>query len=147
MIRWSHAALNCRDLDRTEEFYTRWFGFRRANAFDLGSLRIVFLRLGDAYLELFGPDTPEENAPAATADGPGAPGAVRHLAFQTDDIDTLLADMGAAARVTLGPIDFDGFIAGWRSAWLLDPDGVVVEVSQGYRDQDRHHGGHGHGHG
>ena len=145
MIRWSHAALNCRNLTRTEEFYTRWFGFERANFFDLGSLQIVFLRLGDAYLDLFAPEAPEASAPGAAADGPARPGAVRHLAFQTDDVDALLADMGGAAHVTLGPIDFDGFIEGWRSAWLLDPDGVVVEISQGYRDQEHPHGGHGHG--
>ena len=24
----------------------------------------------------------------------------------------------------------------WRSIWLTDPDGVVVEVSQGYHDQE-----------
>ena len=62
-------------------------------------------------------------------------GSVRHLAFQVDDVDALLQQMGDAAQVNLGPIDFDGFIPGWRSVWLTDPDGVVVEVSQGYRDE------------
>jgi len=38
--------------------------------------------------------------------------------------------------VSLGPLKFDGFIAGWHSVWFTDPDGVVVEVSQGYRDAD-----------
>lgn len=64
-MRWSHAALNCGDLDTTEKFYTTWFGARRVNEFDLGDLRIVFLRLGDAYLELFGQARPPAGRPPA----------------------------------------------------------------------------------
>ena len=41
------------------------------------------------------------------------------------------------ADVTLGPLEFDEFIAGWKTVWLRDPDGVVVEVSQGYRDEEK----------
>ncbi len=52
-------------------------------------------------------------------------------------MDAFLAGMGAAAEVTLGPLDFSEFIAGWRTVWLRDPDGVVVEVSQGYRDEEK----------
>ncbi|MET9432449.1 MULTISPECIES: VOC family protein [unclassified Streptomyces] len=136
-LRWSHAALNCRNLDVTEEFYRRWFGMTRARAFDVAGARFVFLRLGDAYLELCSLE-PEEAAtgpaPEPSADGPHTAGAVRHLAFQTEDVDGFLARMGDAARVTLGPLDFDAFIPGWRSVWLADPEGNVVEVSQGYRD-------------
>lgn len=134
-MKWSHTALNCRDLARTEDFYTRWFGFRRAHAFDLGDTQIVFLRLGDAYLELFGgAAVSDSDGYQAKADGPDRAGIARHLAFQTDDVDALLHAMGPAAEITHGPMDFDGFIPGWRSVWLSDPDGVIVEVSQGYRD-------------
>lgn len=134
-VHWSHAALNCAQLPATEGFYTRWFGFRRANEFDLGELRIVFLRLGDAYLELFS-NTDGGPAPASSAgDGPGGRGQVRHLAFQTDDLDAFLARMDGQADISLGPLDFSEHIPGWRSVWLRDPDGVIVEVSEGYRDR------------
>jgi glyoxylase I family protein len=130
-VRWSHVALNCRDQRVTEEFYTRWFGFTRARVVASGAERIVFLRNGDAYLELF----PTGADPVANqGDGPVAPGAVRHVAFQTDDIDRLLERMGESAHVSLGPLRFDEVIDGWRTVWLRDPDGVIVEVSQGYRD-------------
>ncbi len=62
---------------------------------------------------------------------------MRHLAFQTDDVDAFLAGMGEAAEVTLGPMGFDDFICGWRTVWLRDPDGVIVEVSQGFVDDER----------
>ncbi|GHD81784.1 VOC family protein [Streptomyces goshikiensis] len=129
---WSHVGLNCTDQKTTEDFYTRYFGFTRARVVDLGESRIVFLRKGDAYLELFAADT----APAGAAheDGPQAPGRMRHLAFQTDSVDAFLASLGDAAEVTLGPLDFDDFICGWRTVWVRDPDGVIVEVSQGFED-------------
>ncbi|MFC1408268.1 VOC family protein [Streptacidiphilus sp. N1-12] len=131
-MRWSHIGLNCQDQKATEEFYTRWFGFRRAREVDLGGSSIVFLRQGDAYLELFegGGSAPV----TADGDGPAEPGRMRHLAFQTDDVDGFLAAMGEEAVVTLGPMGFDDFICGWRTVWLRDPDGVIVEVSQGFQD-------------
>ncbi|MFF5015664.1 VOC family protein [Streptomyces sp. NPDC001165] len=131
-MRWSHVGLNCQDQKTTEEFYTRWFGFTRARVVELGDSEIVFLRKGDAYLELFEAAT----GPATTAhgDGPDRAGAMRHLAFQTDSVDAFLAELGDEADITLGPLDFDDFICGWRTVWVRDPDGVIVEVSQGFTD-------------
>jgi glyoxylase I family protein len=132
-LRWSHVALNCRDQRATEDFYRRWFGFERARAFPVGDEQeIVFLRHGDVYLELFGAAGDAVAEPAG--DGPQHPGSVRHIAVQTDDLDGFLALVGDSVPVTLGPLAFDEFIPGWRTVWLADPDGVIVEVSQGYRD-------------
>ena len=47
-------------------------------------------------------------------DGPHYPG-WRHIAFKVDSVDATLAAMGADAQVTLGPMDFDAFIQGWRT--------------------------------
>jgi len=131
-LKWSHVGLNCRDQHATEEFYRRWFGFRRVRAVAPGDgTEIIFLRLGDAWLELFPASGP---AGEAGGDGPAVPGLVRHIALQLDDLDAFLAGLDGAAPITLGPLSFDDFIPGWRTVWLADPDGVVVEVSQGYRD-------------
>jgi glyoxylase I family protein len=133
-LRWSHVALNCADQTVTEEFYRRWFGFERARVVSLGDSEIVFLRHGDVYLELFA--SKEPTPVVVTADGPPHCGIARHLAFQTDDLDAFLARVGDDIPVSLGPLHFDAFIEGWQSVWLTDPDGVIVEVSQGYRDAD-----------
>jgi glyoxylase I family protein len=133
--RWSHVALNCADPALTEEFYRRWFGFRRARVVPLGDTEIVFLRSGQVYLELFGA---EGAGVRGAADGPRQPGIARHLAFQTDDVDVFLAGLDGGVPVSLGPLGFDDVLPGWRSVWLLDPDGVVVEVSQGFHDQHPH---------
>jgi len=131
---FSHVALNCKDLRATEAFYTKHFGFRRARVIPLGADQIVFLKSGGTYLELF---SAAGSAPGAAPekDGPSYAGSFRHIAFQVDNVDQTLAAMGSEARVTLGPLGFDDFIPGWRTAWVKDPDGNIVEISQGFTDQ------------
>jgi glyoxylase I family protein len=134
-LHWSHIALNCRDQRTTEDFYRKWFGFERARVVPLGAEQVVFLRQGNSYLELFHVTTDSLKEP--TADGPQNTGIVRHVAFQTDDLDAFLGRIGDEIPISLGPLRFDSFIPGWRSVWLIDPDGVIVEVSEGYRDEDQ----------
>ena len=133
---FSHIALSCKDPLATERFYTKHFGFTRARVIPLGDDQIVFLKAGTVYLELFRAegDAPFP-APTAPGDGPHYPG-IRHLAFQVESVDDQLAAMGPQAHITLGPLDFGAFIPGWKTAWVTDPDNNVVEISQGYVDQD-----------
>jgi glyoxylase I family protein len=132
-MRFHHVALNCADQAVTEAFYTRYFGFQRARVFDVGDgKQVVFIRCGDTYLELF-PAAAGRDGAAPVKDGPTGQGE-RHLAFMVDDVDVQLRSMGEAARVTLGPLSFDSLIPGWRTAWLSDPDGNVVEISHGFTD-------------
>ncbi len=131
---FSHMALNCKDMAKIERFYTTYFGFKRARLIPLGNTKIVFLKCGDMYLELF--DAEGQNpSELPVADGYHFPG-WRHLAFQVDNVDAKLAEIGSAAQVTLGPLDFGDFIPGWYTAWISDPEGNIVEISQGYKDQD-----------
>ena len=71
----------------------------------------------------------------AKDDGPSYPGIARHLAFQTDDLDAFLARVDGQIPVSLGPLHFDDFIPGWKTVWVRDPNGGIVEISQGYVDQ------------
>lgn len=131
---FAHMGLNCKDMAVTEEFYCKHFGFSRARMIPLGDDQIVFIKSGDVYLELFkakgdSPETPYTN------DGPQYQG-FRHISFLVEDVDSTLKSIGEAAEVTLGPLAFDDFIQGWKSAWIKDPDGRIIEISQGYRDKD-----------
>ncbi|GAB4029215.1 VOC family protein [Spirosoma gilvum] len=133
---FSHIALSCADPALTEQFYHDHFGFRRARTIPLGEgAEIVFLKNDQSvYLELFQADAEHPGFPAATNDGPHYSG-IRHLAFQVDDVDQVLEQMGSAAQITLGPLDFSAFISGWKTVWIKDPDGNIVEISQGYTDE------------
>lgn len=134
---FSQVAITCEDAIATEKFYTQHFGFRRARVAELpDGAQIVFLKMADSafYLELF-QATEASPAPAATNDGPQYPG-VRHLAFKVASVDAKLAELGEAAKITLGPLSFDDYIPGWRTAWISDPDGRIVELSEGFVDQE-----------
>ncbi len=131
-LAFSHVALSCADPLATERFYTRHFGFSRARVIPLGDAQIVFIKSGTVYLELFAAEG--DATQKAAGDGPHTAG-IRHIAFQVDSVDDVLTAMGDEAKVTLGPLDFDAFIPGWRTVWLADPDGNIVEVSQGYTDE------------
>jgi glyoxylase I family protein len=133
-LSFAHVSINCRDPIASEAFYTRNFGFQRARVVPLGDRQIVFLKLGEVYLELFQADG-ESPTPPPEKDGNSYPG-LRHIAFRVDNVDTKLAEMGTDAQITLGPLSFDDFIPGWRSVWIADPDGNIIEISQGYVDQN-----------
>jgi glyoxylase I family protein len=134
MTTFSHMAISCKDPHAIERFYTRHFGFRRARVVPAGESQIVFLRMGDVYLELF-QATKGSPVPPATGTGQEYPG-WRHYAFMVSDVDAKIAAMGDEAKITLGPVNFDDVIPGWRTIWLADPEGNIVEISQGYVDQE-----------
>lgn len=102
----------------------------------VGQNPIVFLKnSGGMYLEIFTAEV-ESPVPPPEADGPRFPG-LRHLAFQVDDVDAALKEMGEDARISLGPLSLDAFAPGWRVVWVRDPEGNIVEISQGYRDDEK----------
>ena len=134
--QFAHIGISAKDPTKTEAFYAKHFGFKRARTIDLGDDgEIVFLKTlaGDLYLEMFA-SSAEAPAPPVMADGPAFPG-FRHLAFKVDSVDDKLKEMGDDAVITQGPMDFDAFIPGWRTVWISDPDGRIIEISQGYTDE------------
>ncbi len=130
---FAHVGINCKNMIATEQFYTKYFGFQRARVVPLGDRQIVFLKLGNTYLELFQAEGQAPLSPPSN-DGPTHPG-LRHIAFRVDDVEAKLSEMDAAANITQGPLSFDDFIPGWRAVWIADPDGNIIEISQGYLDQ------------
>lgn len=131
----SQLAITCLDQDVTEAWYVTNFGFRRARVALLpDGKKIVFIKMADSsfYLELFWSDQPSPVEPAMN-DGYTFPG-FRHLAFKVADVDAKLAEINDV-EITLGPMNFDDYIPGWRTAWIRDPDGRIIEVSQGFTDE------------
>ncbi len=134
---FSQVALTCKDPIVTEKFYTKYFGFKRARVAKLpDGNQIVFIKAGDNafYFELFKANEEFPVAPSIN-DGPQYP-TVRHLAFKVDNLDAKLAEIGDNAKITLGPLNFDDYIPGWRTVWIADPDGNIVEISQGFIDEE-----------
>ncbi|MBF0606197.1 MAG: VOC family protein [Candidatus Magnetobacterium sp. LHC-1] len=132
-ISFAHVGLTCNNQAVMEEFYTKHLGFKRTRVIALGDKQIIMLRNNEGvYLEVFEAEEPRP-VPQAVADGPHYAG-LRHLSFNVDSVDNKLKEMGSAAEITLGPLNFDDFIKGWRTVWLKDPEGNIVELSEGYKD-------------
>ena len=131
-----HVAVTVNDLPAFEGFYTKYFGFKRARTISLGEGKeLVFMKNTDGfYFEVFPADFPRP-IPPEEGDGPHYQG-IRHLAFSVDDVDAKLAEMGSDAVITLGPLSFDAFIPGWRTAWIKDPENNIIEITQGYKDEE-----------
>ena len=124
-----HVGLVVADLARTTAFYEA-LGFRIVSDLPAedGSRTIRFLELEGFQLELFWYAEPSEPSSAPVPAGKGQLG-FRHLAFHTDDIDGVLAQLKtvglvpAATEVRVVPI-------GYKLVFLTDPDGVELEIMQ-----------------
>ena len=129
-----HVALNCKDPIAIERFYTQHFGFKRARVYDPGPKQVVVIKAGSLSLELFSAVGEAPTWPAGKA-GPEYQG-LRHLAFLVDDLDAKLAELGASVNIDLGPVDMSQYIRGMHVAWVADPEGNILELSQGYVEED-----------
>jgi len=92
------------------------------------------IKAGSLSLELFSAVGEAPTWPAGKA-GPEYHG-LRHLAFLVDDLDAKLAELGDSVKIDLGPVDMSQYIRGMRVAWVADPEGNILELSQGYVDED-----------
>ena len=133
--KFLHIAMTCKDQASFESYYSKHFGMKRARTIDLGGGKELFFMKDDNgfYFEVF-PMDEERPIAFAEGDGPHYPG-YRHLSFSVEDVDKKIEEMGEDALVTLGPLEFDDFIPGWKTAWLKDPEGNIVEITQGYTDE------------
>jgi glyoxylase I family protein len=129
-----HVALNCKDPIAIERFYTKHFGFKRARVYEPGPNQVVVITSGSLSLELFPAVGEAPTWPAGKA-GPEYQG-LRHMAFLVDDLNGKLAELGDHVRVDLGPLEMGQYIQGMRVAWVADPEGNILELNQGYVDED-----------
>jgi len=116
-IAFHHIAIETADLGRSLGFYQRVLGFGVERSMTLPGEWIVFLRLGDARVELvYAEDEPSEREWGSTN---------VHIAFEVDSIDALLERLAAYhIPIEEGPIELDN---GWRSLFIEGPDMEKIE--------------------
>ncbi len=123
-LRTGHVGLNVTDLDRSQAFYERVFGFEVQAKGDDADRRWVFLGSGRELLVTLWQQS-EGRFPTA------APG-LHHLSFQVDTAEEVLAaeavlrDLGTTFR-------YDGVVPHGEGAtsgglFFLDPDGIRLEI-------------------
>ncbi|MGY9084112.1 MAG: VOC family protein [Acidimicrobiales bacterium] len=112
--RFHHAHLFATNLEKTLDFYERWFDAEVVGDHEFAGARNVMVRVGTGMLNFY------DQAPNGTGKN-----AVHHLGFQVDDLADLAARMSAAGFELRSPI---------RELPELDylmieaPDGVLLEV-------------------
>ncbi len=134
LLSFSHIGITCKDPFAIEKFYTKHFGFKRARIYVPGPDQVVVIRSGNLELELF-KATKDNPIGLPEKTGYEFPG-LRHFCFLVDNLDAKLKEIGDDAKITEGPVDMSGFIKGMRVCWIADPEGNIVELNQGYKDED-----------
>jgi catechol 2,3-dioxygenase-like lactoylglutathione lyase family enzyme len=109
-----HLNLLVSDLDRSQAFYARWFGFdQRPETYSDGTR---FIRNADGFDLALHPGTP-----------PSPPAATVHFGFRLDAAEavrTMQAELDLASVPITDRHDEPGYV----SLKCLDPDGYEIEV-------------------
>ena len=114
MPPFAHLNLVVADVERSQAFYARWFGFdQRPETVSDGTR---FVRDRDGFDLAFHPGAP-----------PSPPAPTVHFGFRTrddDEVRALLAELRAAGVNVTETHDEPGYV----SLKCLDPDGYEIEV-------------------
>jgi glyoxylase I family protein len=127
-----HIGFNCRDRIAQERFYTRHFGFRRVRVFNAGEPgEFVMTALGEVRVEFFGAANP----------GPSDRGGERkvgfkHMCIGVPDVKAKAAALKAAGVDVDPVIDCTHQVPGLYVCFFRDPEGNVVELMQGWQDEE-----------
>jgi glyoxylase I family protein len=126
---FEHVGMTVSDIDASLGFYCGLLGLtlrlRRALP---GGAEVAFLDAGGGQLEMVRPAGPRAT-PARRVEGGEA--GLRHLTFAFDDIDALFDRLLAAGVIALEPPrDAHNRDVFARVAFVLDPDGIVVELAR-----------------
>lgn len=135
LMNFEHVGMTVSDLDRTIRFYCDLIGMRLVvRRGTNGGGEVAFLEApGGAQLEMIRPpgDVARPARPISNAEV-----GIRHITFNFDDVDRTYGRL-LAAGVTVIERPRDAIHKDMlsRVAFVLDPDGIVVELVQ--RSQER----------
>jgi glyoxylase I family protein len=133
MNTFNHIAMNCANLAAQEAFYTKHFGFKRSRTFHRGEPGEFFmLKLGDMRLELFPTD------PTKTVDAKGGeqPVGFKHLAFNVPKLEPVIEGLKADGIECDPIIELPKLAPGFRIVFFRDPEGHILELMEGYVDEE-----------
>lgn len=122
--RIDHTTITARNLEESVDFYTRLLGFTidREMWLPEEKLRIVFLRLGDTTLEMFG--VPEIHGEMISHANEVV--GYKHIALLVDSVDEEYERLSkAGVKFNLLPKTIQDVV---RIAFFRDPDGMDIEL-------------------
>ena len=123
--RFDHIAINAKDITRSKSFYKDILGLVSGESVDMGDVILHYMRLPDnSAIELF-----EHKNRKIYDELQVKEGLVKHYAFNVDNIDEL------NRKLIQNNIKFEMELCvleplGVRALLCVDPDGVIVELTQ-----------------
>ena len=120
-----HIAIIVSDYTKSKEFYVDKLGFEiiRENYRPQKEDWKLDLRVNSTTeLEMFAPKNPPKRPSFPEACG------LRHLAFQVDDIDSVVAELKSKG-IECEPIRMDEF-TNKKMTFFFDPDGLPLELHE-----------------
>ncbi|TCS95987.1 VOC family protein [Hazenella coriacea] len=111
-----HVGLEVKNIERTSQFYHRWFQLNEGKLMELNGEKILFLQVGNTWLEFIEVESPNHQD------------SIYHLAFKVTDIEQQISIMERAKVPILEPIQ--SFPNGWKNAFVSGPDGEWIELIQ-----------------
>ena len=134
MAAFNHIAFNCRDVARQERFYTKHFGFKRSRTFRRGRPdEFILLKLGAMRLELFPTDSLKVSDASAGEQAVG----FKHVAFDVPKLEPVIAALAEDGVICDPIVDCAELIRpGARIAFFRDLEGNIVELMEGYEDEE-----------
>lgn len=130
---FDHVCLTAHDLDLVADWYKRVFGFEETHRFELPdyvgvAATLVYLRLGNLQLEIFGNPSAEQGRPEPmTFPETIAFTGFQHFCVRVDDMDATIANLeGAGIPIFLGPNTNP--ILNRTFIHIKDPEGNDVEI-------------------
>ena len=107
------------NLDRTLEFYRRWFGAQVVADVALAGTRNILVQVGSGRLNIYD-------------QAPNHRGPINHLGMNVTDLPTLIGRIQAGGVAVPGGIkEAEQF----RYAMIAGPDGVLLELFEFDRDK------------
>jgi glyoxylase I family protein len=129
----NHIALNCHVVAAQEAFFARHFGFQRSRTFNAGKPNeFIMLKLGPVRLELFPADSTKTKHEKGGEQGIG----FKHLAFDVPRLEPAIEALRADGIEPDPIIDMGELIPGSRIVFFRDPEGNIIELMEGYRDEE-----------
>jgi glyoxylase I family protein len=125
LLGLEHVGMTCRDVDQTMAFYCGLLGLKLALRKTNPGGEVIFLDTGAGMLEIACPNADISRS----RDVPPHEAGIRHITFAFDDVDAMVARLGA---VGIEPIEgprpafFNEMLR--RVVFFRDPDGVLVEL-------------------
>ena len=137
-----HVAYRCRDAKETVEWYAKYLNMDFVLA--IAENEVPSTREPDPYMHIF-LDAGNDNILAFfelptrpdMGKDPNTPEWVQHIAFQVDDLETLLAAkacLEADAIEVIGPVDHTIF----KSIYFFDPSGHRLELATNTGTAEQH---------